>query len=298
MSIEQTNDSPSTESTALVTTPQPSPEAPLAKREDSPFSILTQLDGFEGATIAPAQLVVIQPTSRDDSGTPGTFKDTVTGQSYREMKIVCLSVICKTPGMPRVFFEKNSALGSDPICRSNDGVAPAANAQAPQSKLCKTCSRSLWKTVNGRKVPPDCREKAKILFIERESGLPFRITAGGRSVSPVKKMLDTTIRYALNSIKQGVAAQLHDFVTTMWLKRETDSKGTYYTVQFKDTQRITNVGEYQELYNELVRSRNILATSEDAPSDGVEAEVLGTAPPAGEQIHDAEVVDDSSDIPF
>ena len=292
-------DAPSpAQETAIVSTQPPPGPAELALPEESPFSILSKLDGFEDATITPSQLVIIQPTSRDENGTPGTFKDTVTGQSYREIKLVPLTIISKTPGMPRVLFQEGSALGSDPICRSNDGIAPAANSQAPQSKLCKGCKHSAWRTIGGKKKPPACREKAKILFIERETGLPYRITLGGRSVSPVKKVLETIIKYALSSVKQGIRATLHDFVTTMWLKRETDAKGTYYVVQFKDTARITNVGAYDELYNELVKARNALKAAEDEPTAGIEADVLGTPAPAGEQVHDAEVVDDSSDIPF
>src|ERR1019366_5006124 len=112
--------------------------------------------------------------------TPGTFKDSITGQSYKEIKIVPLKIVAKSgasghPGMSRVLYVKGAAFGTDPLCRSNDGITPSEGSVAPQSKFCKTCKHASWAkyaaTKDKANLPP-CKEKAKILFVERESGLP------------------------------------------------------------------------------------------------------------------------------
>src|ERR1039458_7929960 len=117
MENEQNN---ATLGTTALATQRPTGPATLATV--NPLASVSQMEGFEDAVITPAQMVLIQPTSRDENAQPGTFKDTITGQSYKEMKIVPLKIVANTPGMPRVLFQKDAPLGSDPLCRSNDGV--------------------------------------------------------------------------------------------------------------------------------------------------------------------------------
>jgi hypothetical protein len=284
------------------------------------------MEGFEDAIITPAQMVLVQNGSRDVDAIPGTFKDTITGQSYKEMRIIPLKIICNTPGMSRVLFEEGAPFGSDPLCRSNDGITPSANAQAPQSAKCGNCKHSSWANFAATKKPPACKEKAKILFVERESGLPFMLSLGGLCVTPVKNLLKTLMRLAMLSaielkveqlVKAGENKEqakllavslfnkgtidtrvgLFDFSTTMSLERRNGNKGTYFVVKFTDTSRVQTVGEFGPLYQELVKARDVLAKTEDKPEDGVETDVFSST--AAPKVHDAEVVaDDDSDIPF
>lgn len=56
-------------------------------------------------------------------------------------------VILRThKGTAKTYYEKAWVKGSveKPDCYSNDGVAPAADAQSPQSKKCATCPHSQW----------------------------------------------------------------------------------------------------------------------------------------------------------
>ena len=41
-------------------------------------------------------------------------------------------------------YDKDSSEGQKPDCYSNDGIAPAADAQNPQSKKCATCPHNQW----------------------------------------------------------------------------------------------------------------------------------------------------------
>ena len=151
------------------------PATPSALSTVNPSSLVSSLEGFEDAAITPANMVVVQKTTRDPDATPGMFKDMITGQQFKTIQIVPLKIQVN-PG-PRVLFEEGSPFGADPICRSNDGIKPATNSQCPQSEFCKTCKHASWDNWKGGKATPACKENAKILFVERESFLPYIMTA-------------------------------------------------------------------------------------------------------------------------
>lgn len=50
------------------------------------------------------------------------------------------------PALSKIYYEKSYEEGSDdkPTCYSTDGVAPAADAQAPQSQKCAACPHNVW----------------------------------------------------------------------------------------------------------------------------------------------------------
>jgi hypothetical protein len=279
-------------------TPETTALAEVKPKMTSPLAEIQKLEGFEDAILTPANMVLIQKTTRDPEATPGTFKDTITGQSYKEIQIVPLKIQvgdAQGQGAPRVMFAPDAAFGSDPICRSNDGVKPALNAAHPQSEYCKDCKWSSWKDYKTTKKPPACHSKARILFVERSTGLPFLINLGGRSITPVRNLLKSIMRFAAMSLMKGVRAMLYDFSCTMYLKDVVDSKGAYFVCQFKDISRVRDVGEFGPIYHELVKARDVMREVE-APAS--EDEVLDSTPTQGgtTPIVDAEVVD--PDIPF
>jgi hypothetical protein len=246
-------------------------------------------------------MVVVQKTTRDPNATPGMFKDMVTGQQFKTVQIVPLQIQVN-PG-PRVLFEEGSAFGADPICRSNDGLVPAANALVPQNATCKGCKHSSWANwKNGKGKPPACKENARLLFVERESYLPYYMLAKGKSVAQVKAFLGAIMRHAATALAKGQRLGIFDFTAEMFLENVVDSRGAYYVVHFKApgdnaglVGRVRTVGEFGPIYHELVKRRDVLAKVADTE------EVLPTAAnsPAGtpaNQFVEAEVVDD--EIPF
>ena len=276
--------------TSLAVVPDPKFKSPLAQ--------LQELEGFEDAILSPAPMVLVQKTTRDPEATPGTFKDTITGQSYKEVQLVPLKIQVGDStgaGAPRVLFAPDAPFGGDPVCRSNDGIRPSLNAAHPQSDLCANCKWSSWKDFSTTKKPPACHSKARILFAERTTGLPFLINLGGRSITPVRNLLKSIMRFAAMSVMKGVKTMLYDFSATMYLKDVVDAKGAYYVAMFKDIQRVRDLGEFSSLFHELVKARDVMKETEPPASDD---EVLEATPTQGgtTPVVDAEVVD--SDIPF
>lgn len=283
---------------------KPPSDAPTGLATFDPTTQVSDLEGFEDAVVTPATMVMVQATTRDEEAHPGTFKDTITGQEYTTLQIVPLR-IQTSPG-PRVLFPNDpdtgkTIFGADPICRSNDGYRPAVNAAQPQSELCKNCKYGdlMWKVFAKTRKPPECKEKARVLFVERTTGLPFIITFGGRSVTPVKTLLKAIMRLAQKSLSDGIKTGIYDFTTEMTLKKITDAKGTYYVVLFKNPMRVRNIGEFGPLYQELVKSRDALA---NAPEVGAEEDTVIDAQPVTEGSQPAvptaqsEIVDE--DVPF
>jgi hypothetical protein len=278
--------------TAIVpASPAPSAAAPLS---------LTSLEGMENVNIAPANMVIVQATTRD-TATPGTFKDMVTGQEFKSLQIVPLRIQVN-PG-PRVYFEKNAPLGSDPICRSNDGITPATNALVPQNATCAGCPKASWDNWKGGKGPaPECKENARILFLERESQLPYIMTVKGKSVSQVKKFLNAIHRHALMARAKGTQLGIFDFTATISLEKQISDRGTYYVLQFAAPNgqqgivgRVRQVGEFGLIYDELVKRRDVLAKAKDETP--VQDDVVPSGAVHTNQVVDAEVVADNS-IPF
>lgn len=294
MENEATNTQPEVQPGTAIVPANQEPEA------GSPLSLMA-LEGFEGATVTPANMVIVQATTRDKEAEPGNFKDMVTGQQFKTLQIVPLKIMVN-PG-PRVLFEKGSEFGADPICRSNDGIRPASNAAVPQHETCAGCPKASWDNWKGGKgSPPECKENAKILFLERESQLPFIMTAKGKSVASVKGFLNAILRHAQTARAKGQRLGIFDFTAEIYLEKTQDSRGIYYILKFRAPNgqqglvgRVRTVGEFGVIYRELVTNRDVLSRAKEDP---VDAEVIpsGAAVPANQTV-DAQVVD-SSEIPF
>ena len=285
--------------TTLATVPKGTPGAVPAL--NNPLVNINELEGFEDAVITPAIMQIVQPTSRnqDETTPPGNFRDTITGMVYKTLKVVPLK-IQSSPG-PRVLFNPDAGLGSDPICRSNDGIRPAVNAAEPQCDLCKNCKHSSWANYRvDHKTPPACKEKARMLFVERESGLPFIITFSGRSVTPANQFLRAIMRLAALGLSKKERLGIFDFTAEMYLKFITDQRGSYYVAQFRNITRVRVPGEFGPLYQELVKSRDVLTKSEVG---GDEDAAIPTGSTSGvsptSSVVDAEIVGNGdSEIPF
>ena len=70
------------------------------------------------------------------------------------LEVVILSA---NPNKSKVYYDGGYTEGSTdkPVCYSNDGIAPAADAEDPQSKKCATCPHNQWGSRisdNGNKV--------------------------------------------------------------------------------------------------------------------------------------------------
>lgn len=75
-------------------------------------------------------------------------------------------IVKANPNISKVYYAKGFVEGSDekPMCYSNDGMAPAADAEEPQSKKCAICPHNQWGSKiseNGSKVKA-CSDSRRI----------------------------------------------------------------------------------------------------------------------------------------
>lgn len=80
-------------------------------------------------------------------------------------------VVLKThPGVAKTYYSKGFTEGNveKPDCYSNDGVAPAADAQAAQAKKCATCPHNQW----GSKITEDGKKAKSCADVKRLAVAP------------------------------------------------------------------------------------------------------------------------------
>ena len=80
-------------------------------------------------------------------------------------------IVLKThPGVAKTYYSKGFSEGSveKPDCYSNDGAAPAADAQSPQAKKCAACPHNQW----GSKITEDGKKGKSCADVKRLAVAP------------------------------------------------------------------------------------------------------------------------------
>jgi len=80
-------------------------------------------------------------------------------------------IVLKThPGVAKTYYSKGFSEGSveKPDCYSNDGTAPAADAQSPQAKTCAACPHNRW----GSKITEDGKKGKSCADVKRLAVAP------------------------------------------------------------------------------------------------------------------------------
>ena len=80
-------------------------------------------------------------------------------------------IVLKThPGVAKTYYSKGFREGSveKPDCYSNDGTAPAADAQSPQAKKCAACPHNQW----GSKITEDGKKGKSCADVKRLAVAP------------------------------------------------------------------------------------------------------------------------------
>lgn len=80
-------------------------------------------------------------------------------------------IVLKThPGVAKTYYSKGFSEGSveKPDCYSNDGAAPAADAQSPQAKNCAACPHNRW----GSKITEDGKKGKSCADVKRLAVAP------------------------------------------------------------------------------------------------------------------------------
>lgn len=88
----------------------------------------------------------------DDADLPAPYIDVV--------------ILNTNPGLAKIYYDTNYSEGSDqkPLCYSNDGEAPAKDAQEPQAKKCATCTHNQWgsRITEGGAKAKECQDSKRL----------------------------------------------------------------------------------------------------------------------------------------
>lgn len=129
-----------------------------------------------------------------EPGSPATSLDTV--------------ILKANPTLSKLYYKSGYVEGSDdkPVCYSDDGVAPAADAEEPQSQKCATCPHAQWGskiTENGKKSK-ECQDSRRIAVAplgQLEDAMLLRVPAA--SLKPLKLYGDEVKKRGLRYFAVG-----------------------------------------------------------------------------------------------
>jgi hypothetical protein len=234
-------------------------------------ALATGVEGFDGFKLTPAVLKLVQNTTTDEGAVKGKLFDTLSKTNFESMRVVPLAI-----KVGRVYFPPGGDLGAEPICRSNDGIKPSEDAQIPQATNCENCDRGakMWKDYKATGKKPDCQEKFRMLFVSRETGLPYWLTIGGKSVSRVKDLQKGLFRDILGGRMKTPREDraIYDYTFVIKPVSVQGRKGTYYELSFVELEKVANVGEFGALYAEFVRRQKDLDIAEQSETVDTEIE--------------------------
>ena len=247
---------------AVPTVPQPvPPPAPLAT---VPVG-LEQL--YEDDLVIP-RVSVGQPTSRE--GTPGRLRSNLTGDERETIDLVVLRV-----QRGKVLW--SATLGEDPMCKSNDGLVPAASVEHPQSDVCcevrgphlrPVCPAATWRPKpgnGGRMEPPACRDTYTVIALDLATETPFLMALHGSGLRAVRVLRTILLQRHIN---------IYDAACTLRLRKQTNGKGSYYVPEFTDIRLVDPPGRYRDRYEQF-------ATYESEATFEAERETTGSTDATG-----------------
>lgn len=160
------------------------------------LATFTGLEGLDASSFVIPRIKIVQPTSKE--GTPGTLRINLTGDEFEEIPVIVIKAI-----QGRIMWDPDPA-SEEVLCRSYDFLTPDPAIENPYNSLCvkrvrnlrgqeiltPVCDQAKWrKNAKGEDVRPDCNETYNLLCLQSEDFLPFWVTLGGASISPVKKYL-------------------------------------------------------------------------------------------------------------
>lgn len=244
--------------------------------------------GDSGDSLKPVPMILTQRTTKGYEDVPsGRFVDSASGEVFSEVKFIPLEVRTTRTLYPHAKQGKPFRDGEKPLCVSRDGLVPLkTEGLQPQAATCAQCKYSKWDNMSGGK--PACKEGRRITFIEKETGLPYSLTATGRSVKEVKDLVTGLQRKALaTKAKVGHTANLYDFEITMkTVNVETEFGSGYVTHFTKATLLGPEDEDYSVFYQQYIEApKQRYLASLNAPKS------TAYIPAPQEEVSDAEIED-------
>ncbi len=194
---------------------------------------------YEDDVLVP-RYAVVQPTSKE--GTPGTFRSNLDGSERNELRLAPLRI-----QRGRVLW--GAEIGSDPICRSDDGLYPSSFIEKPVSEACcivagrrlrPVCPKAEWP----RQGRPECRDTFLMIALDLATETPFAMGFHGAAIRTIKivRTLAWQRRVALN-----------DLECVLKLRREASAKGNYFLPIVTSVQPADPVGKHREWFERFAR---------------------------------------------
>jgi hypothetical protein len=236
----------------------------------TPTAIQQYGQGLEGFSLKPAVMKLVQRTTTDEGAVPGKMFDTLSKNNFDAVTVVPLSI-----RMGRVLFPPGGELGAEPLCRSDDGVVPSPNATSPQSPTCATCDHGpkMWARFKSTGVKPDCQDKYRLMFVLRDSGLPYYMTVSGKSITNLKSLKDAIYRDVISEKMKGNVLSIYDYSFDVKPVFIQGKKGSYYVLSFVNLRKVANPGEFGSMFQEFVVRQRAL-DSEEVVSEVVNGEIV------------------------
>jgi hypothetical protein len=193
------------------------------------------------------RIQIVQPTSKFQDATAGTFRCNLDGEAFHEIRCV------------PIFFRKGMVLwsqtqGEDPLCKSDNGIVPSPDLEQPYctechrrvgNRLIPVCNYAKWSVRESRREPPQCSKTYTLMCLDLgRDEAPFLVSLHGTSVKPVRALLSkiwTTNR------------PLYAFACTLGLDEILGAKGKYYVLRVSSVTQVdkADLPRYSTIYNSL-----------------------------------------------
>ena len=182
---------------------------------------------------------IIQGSTKE--GTPGTYRNNLTGLEKKTMGIAVIKVEPGRVKWPTDEQVKAGAIRNVPLCRSYDGWAPDPAVENPPCDKCAlpivhgpkkskkfVCPDAMW---GDNRERPACDETLNILALDLDDMLPFWMAVSGTSLAPLKRYVSSV----------GLRKKrLVDFTTELSLIEVTGDVGRYYVMNFSAAKPLTD----------------------------------------------------------
>lgn len=128
----------------------------------------------------------------------------------------------------RMFRERGLTVPDDAmsVCSSRDRVKPVDRGHGVVSPTCKGCPYSEWRTVDGRRTPPECGEDYRLVVLDEATDSPAVFTVRKTGIGAVKN-LNTNLMIASRGKTPPAGFRLS--IETV---KDTDGSNTWYVPKF------------------------------------------------------------------
>ena len=157
----------------------------------------------------PANMELVQRTSRQEGAVPCKFRVIATNEHFDEITVVLLSV----PQEQREKYDKSGVFSKEhKECFSLDNIQPHPRAKNPPALYCATCPDGdirwkKWRETHLAADLPPCGMYYHLFLAERQTQTPYYLNVKGISVMAFKAAMETQMAGLFAKIIADVKAK-------------------------------------------------------------------------------------------